>query len=627
MGRHLVALIAVLMWSGCDRPCEGAQAGATCSEGICDGAGSCIAATCTDGLPGPHESAVDCGGACAPCADGLHCEAATDCVSGACVEGRCLSRCGDAVVQLSEACDDGNGVEGDGCDSNCTVSGCGNGIITGVETCDDSNTLAFDGCSPTCRRELREQEPNDDGVPATGAVGIEGNDFDGPGGIAVRNALAQGALDVRNGDTAFVASIQTPGDEDVFALTNSTGVIQSARVDVWSAEAGFGPGVPCGGDLDLGLNVRGPTGVLLADNNDRNGSGDRCPGLTLALFPAKTVYLHVVENGDDASTGRYGLQVHFSDIICGDGAITPGVEECDDGNTNDADGCSNQCMVPAIDEVEVNDTVAQASASTVQLAGDVRVRGAIGREGDLDVFRFTVPAMSVVRLETFVGTSGDCDATKTLVRVLDVDGAPLVEDLTNSGIGGCSLIQLPLAAGSYFVQVQAASADVLIARYFLELTVPVSMGSESEPPATSGVNDTFITASRNMSSTMDGWMSGDHQLEGDTDVFAVTLPPGKGLRAEVIEGDRATETCESRELDSLLTLYDADWNPLVSNDDGGRGYCSRIDGLGGLSTQEAYSMARNPGVTPRVMYLRITRSTSGLTTPAQFVYRLLITIR
>ena len=65
----------------------------------------------------------------------------------------------DCVVG-SELCDDGNGVDGDGCSAACvtesgyTCSGvpsacasvCGNGIVAGAEACDDEKT-AGDGCS------------------------------------------------------------------------------------------------------------------------------------------------------------------------------------------------------------------------------------------------------------------------------------------------------------------------------------------------------------------------------------------------------------------------------------------------------------------------------------------------
>src|SRR5262249_3483928 len=48
---------------------------------------------------------------------------------------------------------DGNLVDGDDCDSNCTPTACGNGIKTTGEECDDGNMTAGDGCSPSCKHE------------------------------------------------------------------------------------------------------------------------------------------------------------------------------------------------------------------------------------------------------------------------------------------------------------------------------------------------------------------------------------------------------------------------------------------------------------------------------------------
>ncbi len=59
--------------------------------------------------------------------------------------------CGDAVVDPGEACDDGNGTNGDGCDADCSVSVCGNGQVGGGEQCDDGNTVDGDACSSTCQ--------------------------------------------------------------------------------------------------------------------------------------------------------------------------------------------------------------------------------------------------------------------------------------------------------------------------------------------------------------------------------------------------------------------------------------------------------------------------------------------
>jgi cysteine-rich repeat protein len=58
--------------------------------------------------------------------------------------------CGDGTVDPGEQCDDGNLVDGDGCDSNCTPTACGNGVKDPTEDCDDGNTLDGDGCPASC---------------------------------------------------------------------------------------------------------------------------------------------------------------------------------------------------------------------------------------------------------------------------------------------------------------------------------------------------------------------------------------------------------------------------------------------------------------------------------------------
>ena len=53
-----------------------------------------------------------------------------------------------------EECDDGNDINGDGCDSHCRLTGCGNGLAVGDELCDDGNDLDGDGCDNTCEPTL-----------------------------------------------------------------------------------------------------------------------------------------------------------------------------------------------------------------------------------------------------------------------------------------------------------------------------------------------------------------------------------------------------------------------------------------------------------------------------------------
>lgn len=61
------------------------------------------------------------------------------------------SRCGDGVVQAPETCDDGNGVDDDGCTNQCTTARCGDRIVQQGEECDDGNAIEQDFCRTSCR--------------------------------------------------------------------------------------------------------------------------------------------------------------------------------------------------------------------------------------------------------------------------------------------------------------------------------------------------------------------------------------------------------------------------------------------------------------------------------------------
>jgi cysteine-rich repeat protein len=59
--------------------------------------------------------------------------------------------CGDGVVEGAEQCDDGNGVNTDGCLNSCVVARCGDGVVQAVvEACDDGNQDDTDGCHNDC---------------------------------------------------------------------------------------------------------------------------------------------------------------------------------------------------------------------------------------------------------------------------------------------------------------------------------------------------------------------------------------------------------------------------------------------------------------------------------------------
>jgi len=101
----------------------------------------------------------------AQCGNGMLCPTRAECLGlGAnclrdtCGDGcNCVTGCGDGVTatERREECDDGNLIDGDGCDSNCRITDCGNGIKTGGEECDDGDVIDGDGCDGTCQREPR----------------------------------------------------------------------------------------------------------------------------------------------------------------------------------------------------------------------------------------------------------------------------------------------------------------------------------------------------------------------------------------------------------------------------------------------------------------------------------------
>jgi cysteine-rich repeat protein len=94
----------------------------------------------------------------APCGNGSL-DSGEECDDGNTIDGDGCNAdcergiCGNGRLDSNEQCDDGNLIDGDGCDGNCTQTGCGNGIVTAGEECDDENDHNGDGCDRNCLRE------------------------------------------------------------------------------------------------------------------------------------------------------------------------------------------------------------------------------------------------------------------------------------------------------------------------------------------------------------------------------------------------------------------------------------------------------------------------------------------
>jgi cysteine-rich repeat protein len=248
--------------------------------------------------------------------------------------------CGDGIVDLDEECDDGNQQDGDGCSSECTLEECGNGVLDPGEECDDNNEVDCDGCSSSCKLEecgngrLECDEECDDG-----------NVVNGDGCSSVCEF---------EGGTCSPAFYLECGEEDRWATTNfgATDAIDNYSCVGWNEtgpEYTYNFESPVTGevtvtlsDLDSGVDL--DVFVLSDDNGDCNSGNCIAYGSLSATFDAvEGDMYYIVVDGYLDDEGSYTIKMDCAGGSCGDGVLNVG-EECDDGNTDDEDGCSSTCV-------------------------------------------------------------------------------------------------------------------------------------------------------------------------------------------------------------------------------------------------------------------------------------------
>ncbi|HWO17625.1 MAG TPA: DUF4215 domain-containing protein, partial [Kofleriaceae bacterium] len=619
---------------GCDNNCtptacgngipstgEGCDDGNTTDGDGCDS--NCTVTGCGNGIPTTGEACDDgnatngdgCDVNCTvtACGNGIPstgeaCDDGNTTNGDGCDSNCTVTGCGNGIPTPGEACDDGNPTNGDGCDSNCTFSACGNGVIAANEECDDGNSTPLDGCSVDCTLEPLEQEPNEDGTPSLGGTATNGNDF----GTTFSDAI--GAF---TRTTMIRAAIAPAGDEDVYLLRNTSTTPQVVTLNIWNPQLGVGQ--PCGTTFDSVLHIRTAAGASLALNDDRNGvlNTDLCSAVMYQLAPGASVYAHVSVYDDNLAIPAYVLDVAFRGIVCGDAVIGP-TEQCDDGNTTSGDGCNATCQIETRAEVEPNNTNAQAMTNAVQITGDITLQAAITPLADVDTFQLTVATTTVVRFEALTSLY-ECPTATIDLRLFNSAGTSIVTDLTGKGIGGCGAIVIPLDPGTYFIRAEERGNNATIASYLLQVDYQTNLGAEPEGSNVTGVNDTPATADRNLLGGDNVYVFGNHLDTEDVDVYAITVPGLARIRAEVVEGNRAMETCESLGVDSRLTLFDQNGVQMVDDDDGGRPYCSMIDGSGAVPLDPG---AKNVTTSPQTYYLMVRRSDLAVGGEQTFSYRL-----
>ena len=309
---------------------------------------------------------------------------------------------------------------------------CGDGQEDPPDTCDDGNTTSGDGCDATCQVESTETEPN--------------------GSLATANPLA----------APWFAQISPAGDVDVVQLS----LPAAGGLAVWTE--GLGDSACLDGSLDTIVTLLDAAGNTLASNDDHAAA---CSLVSVASLPPGVYYARIeAPAGASQAAATFPYRLQTSTFHCGDGALAVG-EECDDGNAANGDGCSSSCKVE-VNETEPNGTLLLADVYTSPWVARV------DPDGDVDVVLVTVPAGGSKITATTLdpkGGAGCASAIETYVEILGAGGAVLAANNDANG-GVCSSASAQgLAAGTYYVRVQAppllGADNVFIYSYKLDIKV------------------------------------------------------------------------------------------------------------------------------------------------------------
>ncbi|MBL4634521.1 MAG: hypothetical protein JKY56_11650, partial [Kofleriaceae bacterium] len=313
------------------------------------------------------------------CDDGKHCQDGTQCVEpstcagigdGLCIprdDGDCAADCasenvcGNLVINVNETCDDGDEINGDGCDNNCTITACGNGIETNAEACDDGRDCS-DGTSCTDAAEcvgIGDElcvPRSGDGCDADCSVTGCGN------GVTAGDEACDDGRHCSNG-TVCIDDGECAGIGDTICVPRSGDGCSadcSATEVCGDGQPDFGEACDNGSHCDDALpGVAGTPCVQGAGSCTGIGdelciprSDDGCSADCSSSEGCGNLLRDVDEQCDDGFDGDEDGAISLGNSctnlcrfnICGDGIANVGVEECDSG-IGSAITCDADCTV------------------------------------------------------------------------------------------------------------------------------------------------------------------------------------------------------------------------------------------------------------------------------------------
>ncbi len=256
-----------------------------------------------------------------------------------------LSICGNGAVEAGEQCDDGNTANGDGCSASCQTEApivCGNGILQNWEECDDGNTIPGDGCSSVCISERYYR------------VFVTNQTYNGNlGGLTGADNICTNTANAANLGGNWKAWLSDSNQNASSRLIHSN--YPYKRLDNRTIANNWNELID--GTLSFQINVNELGGTIIgraitATNEFGNFVGDDCNDWTNSSsnpigyyygssgsFDSFWTMSNTLLNCDGSILPRLYC---FEQSRCGNRILeTP--EQCDDGNTNNGDGCSSTC--------------------------------------------------------------------------------------------------------------------------------------------------------------------------------------------------------------------------------------------------------------------------------------------
>jgi len=299
------------------------------------------------------------------------------------------ARCGDGYVWAGvELCDRGAAnadTPGAVCRTDCTPARCGDGIVDPDEACDDGNGIAGDGCSPTCEHEGEScaspifLASTSETFTVSGDTRLFGNNLD----LDFCTSPTATNRDVVYAFTSPIAArwrfdLTSDGTLDaVFAVLQNCA---PPFVDGDQLHCVDGPAENATETITVDLAANQTVFLVVDGFDDDDGARDEG---TFTLTGTPTPIVGAGQSCVNAACAA-GLVCNQNTFlcatnVCGDG-VRADLERCDDGNTVSGDGCTFDCQFEG-------DLCATAGTLPVRADGTVRFTGnTVGLGADYDAW-------------------------------------------------------------------------------------------------------------------------------------------------------------------------------------------------------------------------------------------------